>query len=212
MNFIPSHSKDFSRIIKRAEFTEESYELYKRYNKAIHVNMKMSKESYKNFLCVSGLKGQSATSSNYKVLEYGCFHFKYYLDSTLIAVSVVDILPEGLSSVYYFYEPNLKKYSLGVVGNLKDIAYIREMNAHFPQFRYYYLGFYIHNNSKMSYKASYRPIELLCPSTFRWVVYDKSAPIIITEGAVSPQLYREFDTTVIDDMNFDSVDVEKYVQ
>lgn len=160
---------------------------------------------------MSGLKASSSsTSSKGKVLEYGCFHFKYYLDSTLVAVSVVDILPEGLSSVYYFYEPTLKKFSLGVVGNLKDIAYIREMNVHFPQFRHYYLGFYIHNNSKMSYKASYRPIELLCPTTFRWVVYDKSAIIDIQESGNNHQLNRL--EGIIDDMNFEGLDVEKYVQ
>lgn len=49
------------------------------------------------------------------------------MDGVLIAVSVVDILLEGLSNVYYFYEPSLKKYSLGVTGNIRDIEYIKDM-------------------------------------------------------------------------------------
>jgi len=39
-------------------------------------------------------------------------------------VSVVDILPEGLSQVYYFYNPDLKKHNIGVICMLKDIKFI----------------------------------------------------------------------------------------
>ncbi len=38
----------------------------------------------------------------------GCYHMKYYLDKKLIAVGVVDILPHGLSSVYFYYAPEYK--------------------------------------------------------------------------------------------------------
>ena len=41
-------------------------------------------------------------------MEYGCFHFKYYLDDQLIAVTVADILPECLSLVYNFFDPDYK--------------------------------------------------------------------------------------------------------
>lgn len=51
---------------------------------------------------------------------------KYYLEEKLIAVGVVDVLPESLSSVYFFYDPKYRKYSLGVYGALKEIEYIRE--------------------------------------------------------------------------------------
>jgi arginine-tRNA-protein transferase len=50
---------------------------------------------------------------------------KYYLDDTLIAVGVVDILPHGLSSVYFFYDPQYRKYSLGVYGALREIEFIQ---------------------------------------------------------------------------------------
>ncbi|KAL4433360.1 hypothetical protein ABPG74_017464 [Tetrahymena malaccensis] len=205
---IPARRKNFYRIIVKAEFDDESFELYKRYNKIIHNNMKTSKESYKNFLCLNGLRSSSIENSKGKQLNFGCYHFKYYLDDVLIAVSVVDILPEGLSNVYYFYEPDLKKYSLGVIGNLRDIEYIKEYNFYFPNFRYYYLGYYIHNNSKMSYKASYKPFQLLCPITYRWVVFDKVTQDSIHEGE-SPILSKE---KIIDDMDFSGADIEKYVQ
>jgi arginyl-tRNA---protein transferase len=44
---------------------------------------------------------------------------KYYLNSQLIAVGVVDIMPEGLSLVHFFYDPSFKKLSMGFIGNIK---------------------------------------------------------------------------------------------
>ena len=52
----------------------------------------------------------------------GCYHMKYYLNgesgSELIAIGVVDILPRGLESAYFFYSPDLRDtgfhLSLGV--------------------------------------------------------------------------------------------------
>jgi arginine-tRNA-protein transferase len=46
---------------------------------------------------------------------------KYYLENQLIAVGVVDLLTESVSSVYFFYDPSYKKYSLGVFGVLSEI-------------------------------------------------------------------------------------------
>ena len=68
---------------------------------------------------------------------------KWYLEGKLIAIGVVDILPEALSSVYFFYDPDYKNLRLGTISSLKEIEYIQEMQKFFPQFKYYYLGFYI---------------------------------------------------------------------
>ena len=65
---------------------------------------------------------------------------KYFVDNQLIAVGVVDILPEGLSQVHFFYDPSYKKLRLGVIGSLKEIEFIKEINKSFPQFKYHYMG------------------------------------------------------------------------
>ena len=85
---------------------------------------------------------------------------KYYYEDRLIGVGVVDLLPHGLSSVYYFYDPSFKKYRLGVFSSLIEIEYARWLQLSFPEFKYYYMGFYIQNNKKMSYKGKNYNIQL----------------------------------------------------
>lgn len=46
---------------------------------------------------------------------------KYSYDGRLIGVGVVDFLPCGLSSVYYFYDHTFKEYRLGVFSSLVEI-------------------------------------------------------------------------------------------
>ena len=42
----------------------------------------------------------------------------YYVNGKLIGVGVIDIVPSGLSSVYFFYDPEYKNYRLGVISSL----------------------------------------------------------------------------------------------
>ena len=85
----------------------------------------------------------------------GCFHMKYYYKEKLIGIGVVDIVPDGLSSVYFFYDPQYKEYRLGVFSSLIEIEYIKWLQLSFPEFKNYYMGFYIQNNHKMSYKGKF---------------------------------------------------------
>jgi arginyl-tRNA--protein-N-Asp/Glu arginylyltransferase len=99
--------------------------------------------------------------------QQGTYHQHYTLNGdVLIAVGVVDILPTGLSSVYLFYDPDFAHQivPLGRYAILKEIEWTREHG-----YPYYYLGYYIESCPKMRYKAEYRPSELLCPATGRWV-------------------------------------------
>jgi len=83
----------------------------------------------------------------------GCYHMKYYLKGKLIAVGVIDIVPSGLSSVYFFYDPKYKENRLGVFSSIIEIEYIRYMQLSFPEFKNYYMGFYISTTNKMNYKS-----------------------------------------------------------
>ncbi len=96
----------------------------------------------------------------------GTFHQHYRINGFLIAVGIVDIWSQGLSSVYAFYNAEFA-HSLCPLGKflvLKEIEYCRNLNL-----RYYYLGDFVHSCSKLRYKAEFHPSQLLCPTTSCWV-------------------------------------------
>ena len=101
----------------------------------------------------------------------GSWHIQYRLDGDLVAVSVVDVLPCGVSSVYALYDPDIgRKLQLGKFTSLYELDFSRRRAIALGKENsdYYYLGFYIPSCPKMRYKATYRPSELLCPVTQAW--------------------------------------------
>jgi arginine-tRNA-protein transferase len=79
---------------------------------------------------------------------------EFRLDQKLISVAVVDELDNGLSAVYTFFDPDYVTRSPGVYCILWEIEYARTMNL-----PYLYLGYWIQECEKMSYKNQYQPLE-----------------------------------------------------
>jgi len=52
---------------------------------------------------------------------YGSFHQQYWMNGRLIAVGVIDILPRCVSSVYFYYDPELGHLSLGTYASLRHV-------------------------------------------------------------------------------------------
>lgn len=75
-------------------------------------------------------------------------------DGRLLAVAATDVLPNALSAVYTFYEPNEAARGLGTCAILAQIDWARR--AHLA---HVYLGFWLAGHPKMDYKIRYRPIE-----------------------------------------------------
>ncbi len=74
----------------------------------------------------------------------------------LIAVTIIDIFEDAVSSVYCYYHPDHKLRSLGTFMALQEIEYCQSQ-----QKEWLYLGFYVANCQKLAYKARFRPIQLL---------------------------------------------------
>lgn len=197
--------------LEKAKFEKESYEIYKRYCKIIHKSEKESENGYTNFLCSQALDYQLIKTKEGKALFCGCYHMKYYFNDKLFAVGVIDLVPQGLSSVYYFYDPlpEYKKLGLGVIGGLKEIDYIANLRKSIEDFKYYYLGFYIQSCQKMVYKGEFGPPQLLCPKSYRWVYLDEKIRKLIDKDEADSKLCDE---SLINEMNISKEEKEKIIK
>ena len=177
--------KNLNIKIVKAESSPEKFDLYKRYCESIHEKDNQSESGFKSFLCKKNLVfGTKKSQKDQKELKQGCYHMEYYLDDKLIAVGVVDFLPHGFSTVYFYYEPILRKLKFGIVSSLLEIDYIKELNKSFPEFKYYYMGFYIHNCDKMNYKGDFNPGLLLCPKSLSYQILTPELKSKIENGLV----------------------------
>ena len=86
----------------------------------------------------------------------------------LVACVLTDVLADGLSLVYSFFEPELADRSLGTLVILDHIARARAMGL-----PYVYLGYWVEGSRKMDYKARFLPQERLHPEG--WVRHDEPA-------------------------------------
>lgn len=129
-------------------YQEEHYQLYQHYQNTRHAGGQMDhddQDQYMHFLLQSRV--------NSRIVE-----FRDGPDDLcpgrLRMVSMIDILEQGISSVYTFFDTSDSTNSFGSWGILWQISQALELNL-----PYLYLGYYIKNSEKMSYKAKFQPIE-----------------------------------------------------
>ena len=80
----------------------------------------------------------------------------YHLGDRLIGVGYVDVLPAGLSAIYFFHEPAESKRSLGTFNILHAIDVTRQRGL-----SHLYLGYYVRGCRSLEYKNRFRPNERL---------------------------------------------------
>jgi leucyl-tRNA---protein transferase len=87
-------------------------------------------------------------------------------DGELLGVALTDVLKDGLSMVYSFYEPEPEQRSLGTFMILDHIARARRMGL-----AYVYLGYWVRGSRKMDYKSRFLPQERLAPEG--WLRFER---------------------------------------
>ncbi|MDX9874876.1 MAG: arginyltransferase [Spongiibacteraceae bacterium] len=145
-----SRNRDLSVIGRHALDDDRYYTLYASYIEQRHRDGDMYPPSRAQF--------DAFLTAEWDITRYYCFE----LGDELLAVAVVDLMQGGLSAIYTFYEPALGRRSLGVYAVLWQIEEARRLGL-----PYVYLGYWIKQCPKMSYKVNYRPLELLING--RWV-------------------------------------------
>ncbi|GAA0304318.1 arginyltransferase [Rhodovulum strictum] len=130
--------------------TEEQYALFRRYLDSRHANGGMADMDIFEFAAMI-----EETPIRSRVVEYSTDPAPGDRRRTLIAVSLTDILDDGLSMVYSFYEPDRARSSLGSYIILDHIEIARE--ARLP---YVYLGYWVPGSPKMGYKSNFDALEI----------------------------------------------------
>lgn len=82
--------------------------------------------------------------------------FRYRLDEQLVGVGLVDRGEQDASSVYFYFDPEQAKRSLGVFSMLTELEWLKSNGL-----RYHYLGFYNEDCKALRYKAAFGPHQLL---------------------------------------------------
>jgi leucyl-tRNA---protein transferase len=123
-------------------FRDEHFELYKKYLAHRHPGGGMDNptpENYLEFLVASWSETE--------------FH-EIRLGDRLVGVAVMDVMDNALSAVYTYFDPAFERRSLGRYSILYEIEEARRRGL-----VWLYLGYWIENCRKMSYKNEYRPLQ-----------------------------------------------------
>ena len=137
------HNSDLRVVVNDKGFKPEYTELYINYIRSRHAGGGMDEdtpESFANFI----LTGWCDT-----------LLIEIHDEERLLSVAATDQIPQGLSSVYTFFDPQISaQRGLGVFSLLWQIEYAKKLGL-----KYVYPGYWIAQSEKMRYKTDFQPIE-----------------------------------------------------
>jgi arginine-tRNA-protein transferase len=142
-------NRDLERNLVEAEATMEQFDLLRRYLLARHAEGGMADMTWPDYVAMV-----EDTAARTHLIEYRMRTDEGPGD--LVACILVDVMTDGLSLVYSFYEPTMARRSLGSFIILDHIV-----QASLAGLPYVYLGYWVQGSPKMDYKSRFSPVEVL---------------------------------------------------
>jgi leucyl-tRNA---protein transferase len=140
-------NKDTKVYIQKPSVTYEHLDLFNKY----HRHMEDKKSWHENVIDVQEYHNSYVNGAH----EYGK-EILYFRNNKLVAVALSDLLSEGISAVYCYYDHTYEDLSLGQFSILAQITIAKKANI-----PYLYLGYWIKDHFSMGYKERYKPFEVL---------------------------------------------------
>ena len=94
--------------------------------------------------------------------------YEFRQNDKLLAVAVCDVLKNGLSAVYTFYDCDAEARSLGTYAVLWQINEAKRL-----EMDYLYLGYWVEKSKKMTYKTHFQPLEALIDQRWLPLIHDE---------------------------------------
>jgi arginine-tRNA-protein transferase len=140
-------NEDTDIIIRKPTISKEHLTLYEKYHKYMQETKNweyypLNNESY------ADLYAKGFSTFGYEIL--------YIRDKKLVGVDIVDFLRDGISSIYFYYDPSFREYSLGKYSIYKQIEFAKKR-----ELKWIYIGYSVKNCPSLNYKEKYKPYQVL---------------------------------------------------
>ncbi len=139
---------DLATRLVRPHATLEQFRLFARYQRSRHADSDMASMTFGDFRAM--MEDSPVASRVIELRDAG---------GACLGACLLDVLDDGLSAVYSFFDPEQRRRSLGTLLVLALIEAARRQDL-----PYAYLGYWIAESRKMAYKARFHPLEGLTPA------------------------------------------------
>ncbi len=140
-------NKDTKIIIQKPTITISHLRLYEKYHRFME-----KKKGWKHY--------EISPNSYHELYVSGAMEFGkeilYFIQNRLVGVDLVDFLPDGISSIYFYYDTDYSNFSLGRFSLYEQIKLAKEYGL-----EWVYLGYYVKECPSLNYKANYKPYQIL---------------------------------------------------
>ena len=136
-------AKNIKSYIQKPTLTQEHLDLFDKY----HLYMRDKKEWEYTKATPQSYYSSFVDGHN----EFG-YEVLYFYEEKLIGVDLIDILQDGISSIYFYYDTDFMEYSLGKLSLYNQIMFAKE-----SKLKWIYLGYYVEDCPSLNYKTHYKP-------------------------------------------------------